>query len=191
MGQSCGKAADPQVFESPIVDETVVADLHLNYMRLMKDPAAREVLLEYARSEYSEENLTFYEAAQTFKRSFTRLGDVTLSPSEEEEMSIQADSIIKMYLAKGAEHALNLPSALLAPFRNGDVSEVQVSPVMFEPSSRVIYKSIEQDTFMRFKHTSAAETLLSQFPSLAQRFSGSGSRRDGSSGSGTGNRSSQ
>ena len=39
---------------------------------------------------------------------------------------------------------------------------------MFDACVRVIYKSIEQDTFMRFKLTGTADSLVGQIPSIGK-----------------------
>ena len=46
---------------------------------------------------------------------------------------------------------------------------------MFDPVCRVVHKSIEQDIFPRFKHSTYAKELLAKIPSLAKRLGSSGS----------------
>jgi len=59
------------------------------------------------------------------------------------------------------------------PFRNGlDEAKVQPSANMFDPMCRVVYRTIEQDIFPRFRRSTGARELLKNFPDFARRMTG-------------------
>ena len=124
----------------------------LEFARLMRDPRARATLLQHAQHEHSEENLLFFEDAQRFRGSFLRYGDEELSDQDRSRM-----------------YALNLPSNQISTYQSGLKKDMEVKPNMFDPVCRTIYRAIEQDTFSRFKGTSAARELLKRFPGLGRR----------------------
>jgi len=160
--------ATPNAADAPIAPtDVMVQELTLDFTRLMKNPSAREVLIEYARIEHSEENLMFYESVQNFKSAFTRYGDTNLDDDEAQAMRREAKGLVSKFLSDDAQYALNLPSSSLAPFRTGLPDSADCAPNMFDQSVRIIYKAIERDTFMRFKVTDAARDLLSRIPRLA------------------------
>ena len=77
----------------------------------------------------------------------------------------QANDIINSFLCDGADMQINLSSA--NPYKEG-LSDLPVAPNMFDPTCRLVYKSIEVDIFPRFLHSSFAESLVSRFPKLAR-----------------------
>ena len=77
----------------------------------------------------------------------------------------QAVDIVNAYLCDGADMQLNLPSA--NPYRQG-LSNLPVAANMFDPTCRIVYKSIEVDIFPRFKQSTFAERLAYSFPKLAR-----------------------
>jgi len=136
----------------------------LSYAKLMKDEGARKSLTEYARREASEENLLFFDAAREFHRArlsangSTVLAPATVGESDDEELKSDADAIIQQYLRDDSPMALNLPSNILGRFKR--TATIKYSPHMFDCAARVIYKAIEQDTFVRFKDSDLAATVL-------------------------------
>lgn len=134
----------------------------------MKNPEARHSLRDYARSEYSEENLAFYDDVQAFRKRFITFGDVQLSEAEHDEMRAEAERIINKYLKQEADEALNLPSWELERFKAGLPPDQPVATNMFDPTLRIIYKAIEHDTFGRFSRSRKASDALELYPELAK-----------------------
>lgn len=155
----------------------------LDFARLMKDPAGRQTLMQHAQSEHSEENLLFYEGAQRFRGSFVRYGDEELSEDERARMRERAHSLVEQFLTAESDHALNLPSHQLAMYESGLKQDVEIKANMFDAIMRTIYKSIELDTFARFKVTSKARELATAIPRLARRSTDSRSSKQRSSSS--------
>lgn len=145
----------------------------LNFHRAMRDPTTLAMMLEYAQSEHSAENMLFYEASQQFKRRYTKFGIETLTPDEQSQMQAAAKEIVEEYLIEEAPNPITLPDAVGRPYKNGLHDITAVAPNMFDQMSRSIYKTIEHDIFMRFKKTHLAESIVHRFPRLAQSLSGS------------------
>ena len=164
----------------------------LDFARLMKHEQGRRTLLEFAKKEHSEENLIFYDKAQSFRKSHVRniaaqnppaltlslthcmdcaQADVT-DDEQTEVMRQEAVGLIDQFLREDSMFALNLPSA--NPFKKGLPPTATPAANMFDPVCRVIHKSIEQDIFPRFKQSSFGMELLAKIPQLAKRMSGSG-----------------
>ena len=62
----------------------------------MKDAVARSVMLDYARSEHSDENLLFYDQAASFRRTFVRReNEPALHATDVEQMRKEAEKIVK------------------------------------------------------------------------------------------------
>lgn len=114
-------------------------------------------MVAFAKSEYSEENLLFFEAVKVYRRTFLRRGQAVLTDVDEQAMRARASEIIDTFLRLGAPSALNLPANLLADFRSG-VPPAGVSAQSFDACVRVIFRAIEQDTFQRFQGTDLANT---------------------------------
>mgnify|MGYP002632601188 CR=1 FL=1 len=170
MGCSQGKPAGA-AYQASSVPEILPNDLVLDFGRLMKNPAGREALLEFAQSEYSEENVLFYEKAQRFRKSH-----LTHDPNTDEEqaraMRKEASALIDEFLKDNAEQALgSLGSS--NPFRKGLPENIAPAANMFDSICRAVHKSIEHDIFPRFKQSSFGSALLAKMPSLAKRLSGS------------------
>jgi len=173
MGCASVKPVPPPVPAPAVADVPAVATSDpppsLEFARLMRDPRARATLLQHAQHEHSEENLLFFEDAQRFRGSFLRYGDEELSDQDRSRMRERASHIVNQFLTAEAEYALNLPSNQISTYQSGLKKDMEVKPNMFDPVCRTIYRAIEQDTFSRFKGTSAARELLKRFPGLGRR----------------------
>ena len=90
------------------------------------------------------------------------------------EMRAEATKIVEEFLQPDAPSALNLASEFLLPYKNGTPEVITAN--MFDGAVRVIYKAIEHDTFLRFKHTGAAEELLAKFPDITKETNTSNKR---------------
>jgi len=134
----------------------------------MKNIEARKVLLEFAELEHSEENVLFYEKAQSFRSS--HLFDDATEQSKAEVMQKEAQELVDQFLKENAEFQVTVASS--NPYKKGMPADVMPAANMFDPVCRVVHKSIEQDIFPRFKQSNLAKELLARIPSLAKRFSG-------------------
>ena len=126
----------------------------------MTDPDGVEALIAFAASEFADENMLFWAAAQKF------------ATAEGDEVAKQGAEIIDKFLCATAEMQVNLPSALSVPFAKASgKGEYTWAKGMFgtESSGQVgeIYKLIRNDTFARFKYSDRAKELLEEKPQLA------------------------
>ena len=153
----------------------------IEFGRLMDDSEGVKALLDFAKSEFSEENLLFWCSVMSFKRTAAAAeaatwdAEMALEAGEATEadvesirtdglssMTVEASNIIDNYLRDGADMQVSLPDH---PFRK-QASEVlmpagklAVGKTMFDQATRMTYKNIEQDTFRRFKLSDAAQQL--------------------------------
>jgi len=147
----------------------------LDFGRVVREKAAWSAMLSFAESEFSDENLRFYDRAQSFRKKYMKRGSQIYLAEEYETMKADATKIIDTFLIPNAPHALNLPDDLLKRFHAGLPEECTSN--MFDPVSRVVYRAIEHDTFWRFKLSQVAQDLLESVPSLSLQFSGSNKSR--------------
>lgn len=99
--------------------------------------------------------------------------DVVVITEEEYRRRVREDALrlIEEFLRDGSEMQVTLPNT--NPFRNGlDEAKVQPSANMFDPMCRVVYRTIEQDIFPRFRRSTGARELLKNFPDFARRMTG-------------------
>ena len=87
------------------------------------------------------------------------------------------------FLRPDAPNALNLPSNLLTRYNSAEGILNECSPNMFDPISRVVYKTVEDDTFLRFKFSKAAADLMARLPELKATRSSGGRSTGNSNGS--------
>ena len=153
----------------------------IEFGRLMDDDEGFKALLDFAKSEFSEENMLFWMDVMRFKRTAAsskaatwdaemavKAGEATEADVESRRaegllsMTAAASKIIDTYLRDGAEMQLSLPDH---PFRKrasealAPAGTVAVEKVMFDKATKMTYKNIEHDTFKRFKLSDAAQQL--------------------------------
>ena len=152
----------PSVLTRNVVVPACLYPGGIDFAQLMKNTEARKSMVAFAKSEFSEENLLFFEAVKVYRRTYQRRGAAHLSDAENQTMRVEAGEIVNKFLVPSAPFALNLPAHLLEDFLNGLPEEVTAQT--FDKCVRVIFKAIEQDTFQRFQGTElahAASELLS------------------------------
>lgn len=121
----------------------------------MRSPGGLQKLLAFARSEHSEENVSFYKETQVYKQA----GD-----SARDALGAR---IVDNYLCTSAEQPVNLPSKLLLSFRaTSSAGEYTYSANLFEAAEREMYRLIQKDTFERFTLSDYASELLVEYPEL-------------------------
>jgi len=177
MGCSASTLPAPEQTEelptsnTPTPLEQQTADLVVDFGRLMKVPAARHELIKFASREHSEENLLFYEKAQSFRTSHAD----SVDDDQLEAMRDEAIALINEFLAENATQQITLPYA--NPFKNGLPPTATPAANMFDPVCRMVHKSIEHDIFPRFKTSSYAKELLAKIPTIAKRLTGTSANR--------------
>lgn len=101
----------------------------LYFVRVMEHPEAVAALRAHARSEWSEETLTFLDREKEFRERCAQHSDAT-------QMIADAADIAQTYLAPNAPNALNLPAHQLGRFKEGIGSAADCHATMFEDVAR-------------------------------------------------------
>jgi hypothetical protein len=133
----------------------------LSYQKVMVNNDGVQALIEFATSEFAEENMLFWAAAQKF------------SKAEGADLAKLGAEIVDKYLCSSAEFQVNLPSNLAAPFSKASAQgSYEWKHGMFGDTNQgqlgEIYRLIMRDTFARFKYSDKAKDLLEICPELAQ-----------------------
>ena len=144
----------------------------LDFHKVLKHPEALAALLAFAESECSEENLLFYSRAERFRVVAKESG------VRGQAMTAEARALVEEFLLPQSPYALNLPAEVLKMYTKGvtpnlvfaESTSIPVTADMFDQAIDVIYHTIKDDTFARFKQAPEADSLLRRFPGLGQRF---------------------
>lgn len=133
----------------------------LNYEAVMHDDDGVQAMIDFATSEFAEENMLFWAACQKFAKA-----------SADDQLARLGAEIVDKFLCAEAEMQVNLPSALSKPFAaSSSKGSYTWSKGMFgaQGSGQLgeIYKLIRNDTFNRFKFSDRAKELLEEKPSLS------------------------
>eukprot|EP00966_Prymnesium_polylepis_P327741 7383582-Prymnesium_polylepis.1 len=116
----------------------------LEFDRLIDDDDGLDAMIDFARKEFSEENLIFLKDVRAFAST-----SLELEPAVAQK---RGADIIDTYLCAEAEMRVNLPSALYAPFaKRSTKGDYEYTPSMFAAQVADIKKMVERDTFRRFK----------------------------------------
>lgn len=133
---------------------------------VLADEEASAALLEFARQEFSDENLLFYRAVQKFKSEYASADPAVSPPAILSAMVDNAMSIICDYCATDADMAVSLPAS--NPFKARPTrEELEPSVGMFDALAAVAFKALEHDVFVRFCQTDRAAALLQSNGDLA------------------------
>jgi hypothetical protein len=141
-------------------DITISTLKELNFDSTMADSDGVKAMIDFAASEFADENMLFWAAYRDF------------AAAEGDDVAKQGAEIVDKFLCGSAEMQVNLPSALFAPFsKKSSEGDYEWKSGMFgdETSGQVgeIYRLIRNDTFSRFKFSDRATELLEMNPSLA------------------------
>ena len=167
------RAPDVQVFNDPVpspkVSPTAKVTLvrkgcDIDFSRVMASKEGINALLEFARSEMSDENLRFWIDATRWRDEVQGL---EASPAvEDADARSRAKALVEEFLRPGATFAVNLPSKVLKHFVD-EVEDFRVDT--FDEAIREANILIQRDTFERFTMSDAAQPLLVAHPELALR----------------------
>ena len=177
----CGASAAAPASTEPPVPAAVVEDDYvdpyvltistlqtLDFNLVMDDEVAVEQLIEFAKLEFSEENLLFW----TDVKKFSGLTAV-------DELQTAGGNIIDQYLCSSAETMVNLPSKMLAAYsQKSSKGEYTYTADMFANEALEIKKMVEKDTFNRFRLSDNAESLIRKRPLLVLGVEGEGEEKD-------------
>ena len=136
--------------------QLIRATISLNLGSLLCDDKGQEVFEEQLRKEYSDENLSFWQAA----RAYTEL-------ELPEDRAAEAREIYETYIKDGAERQVNLPSGLQKSVTQGIEAAEET---LFDAAAEEIFRLMERDTFKRFRDDpEAAEGLVDEFYSSTKQ----------------------
>jgi hypothetical protein len=128
----------------------------LNLDSVLRDVSGMDKLLNFAKLEYSDENLLFWRDARSYRAA----------PDQS-----SGAAVIDTYLCASAELMVNLPAEIAKPFKSSSsVGQYAYTAELFDTAVAEIYAMIKRDTFSRFKLSDAAEELLQLNPGLAESY---------------------
>ncbi|XP_072295336.1 regulator of G-protein signaling 4 [Eucyclogobius newberryi] len=121
-----------------------VAKWRESFSHLLKSDMGRAVFSSFLRSEFSEENLKFWEACEEYKKS------------PESQLQNRAIKIYQQYIEADAPYEVNLDAAT----RDLTKQNVQLAcPTCFDEAQRMIHLLMEKDSYRRFLHSSLFQDL--------------------------------
>ncbi|XP_033821592.1 regulator of G-protein signaling 5-like [Periophthalmus magnuspinnatus] len=126
-----------------------------SFSHLVKSHVGRAVFSSFLRSEFSEENLMFWEACEEYKKS----------PAS--QLQSRAVKIYQQYIEADAPNEVNLDAA------TRDLTKQNLDracPTCFDEAQKMIYLLMEKDSYRRFLHSSLLQDLC---PTKGSRDEGS------------------
>ncbi|KAK7888701.1 hypothetical protein WMY93_024261 [Mugilogobius chulae] len=121
-----------------------VAQWRESFSHLVKSDVGRAVFSSFLRSEFSEENLKFWEVCEEYKKS----------PAS--QLQSRAENIYQQFIQADAPYEVNL-DALTRDITKQNVE--QADPTCFDEAQRMIYLLMEKDSYRRFLHSSLLQDL--------------------------------
>ncbi|CAL1593080.1 unnamed protein product [Knipowitschia caucasica] len=121
-----------------------------SFSNLIKSDVGRAVFASFLRSEFSEENLKFWEACEEFKNSPVS------------QLQSRAANIYQQFIRADAVYEVNLEAAVRELTKE---NVEQACPTCFDEAQRRIYLLMEKDSYRRFLHCPLLQELSHTAPS--------------------------
>lgn len=123
------------------LQSVTLQDLQEELVMMPKDEEGREVFQKFLTSEWSVENLLFYQAVNTFRENFDRLQD---------QLNV-SNSIYRNYFDLNGPLCINLPHNIGEDVKNKLMTaSPQVSPSLYDAAFDEIMSLMVKDSFRRF-----------------------------------------
>jgi len=128
-------------------DEKITAH---NFSSFLQKPVAKELFKKYLMSEFSVENILFYEEVDVFKG----IADTSLIPQK-------AKDIIATYILEDAERQVNISDKLKKEIDSRIASSAYTSD-MFDNAQEGIIELMYLNSFYRFTQTGPYKSYMAQ-----------------------------
>ncbi|KAJ0065589.1 hypothetical protein NL108_013616 [Boleophthalmus pectinirostris] len=115
-----------------------------SFSHLVKSDVGRTVFSSFLKSEFSEENLKFWEACEEYKKS----------PAS--QLQNRAVKIYQQFIEADAPNEVNLDAATRELTKQ---NVERACPTCFDEAQRMIYLLMEKDSYRRFLHSSLLHDL--------------------------------
>jgi len=121
-----------------------------NFSSFLEKPVARELFKKYLMSEFSVENILFYEEVDVFKGT----ADTSLIPQK-------AKDIIATYILEDAERQVNISDKIKKEIDSRITSSAYTSD-MFDNAQEGIIELMYLNSFYRFTQTGPYKSYMAQ-----------------------------
>jgi hypothetical protein len=119
-------------------------------LSIINTPGSRKIFLKFLESEFSVENLFFFESCESFKQK-------GISGEKREELFSQAKYIVDIFINTSSASSVNIShktrSKVLGDFSTVSAEASDPSIGIFEKAKDEIFNLMVQDSFNRFKGT--------------------------------------
>lgn len=112
-----------------------VAKWRQSFIQLVKSDVGRAVFSTFLQSEFSEENLKFWEACEEYKRS------------PQSQLQSRAKQIYQQFIEADAPNEVNLDAATREQTKQ---NLEEACPTCFDEAQRMIHILMEKDSYRRF-----------------------------------------
>lgn len=120
----------------------------LNLLKTLENGEAKAAFLTFAKSEFSEENLVFWDAVHTLQAEWDRTPDA-------DGREALCKAIIKEYLLEGAKRQVCIGNdRVKAVLASGEYSRD-----MFDMPQQIALSTLQEDIFPRFCDSDAGKEL--------------------------------
>ncbi|MCJ8732031.1 hypothetical protein PDJAM_G00206440 [Pangasius djambal] len=129
--------------KEPVEDVTVWSE---SIEKLLESPAGLHAFTEFLRSEYSEENIMFWQACEEYKKITCRT-----------EMTCEANRIYSEFVQTEAPRQINIDCKTRATISK-NIAEPDMAT--FETAQALIYRLMTRDSYPRFLKSDIYQGLL-------------------------------
>ena len=127
-----------------------LAKYNITLKQILAHPRGLHFFSEHCKKEFSEENVAFFKAVREYER---------LAPdTPEEELKVQAESIIKEFIAEDAKRQVNLPWNIRDSFKSVTYWTIQ----SFEIAKNSLIDLMDRDSYARFKSSPLFQEFLKE-----------------------------
>ncbi|ETW04063.1 hypothetical protein H310_04443 [Aphanomyces invadans] len=166
---TCAHDAIAEVIETSPID---TAEMFIRWTRdacdvkhVMQHPKAREYLVDFCKSEFSDENVLFLMELQTYMAMAT-VGQRRSLARHIVDTYIQANAPKQVNIDHHMREGI-LASMSVIDAGMGEVDEMAVELTMFEPARLEIARLVAKDNFPRFKKAPQFRAMMAAFEPYA------------------------
>ena len=128
---------------------------------VINDPEGHRMFYEFCRSEFSIENLLFFDEARAFQQKFHEMTS--------NDQIVAAWHIYNKYISAEAELPLNLSSEICAVIKSRlEESPDVIEDTIFTPAMKSALMLMSHDTFLRFKFSKEFKAFREKFRRISE-----------------------
>lgn len=132
-----------------------LAKYKITFEQIARHPRGLQFFKRHCKSEYSEENINFYLAANEFQKKFSG------NEVDKEDMLRTAKEIYDRFVSESSDEQVNISWDMRRNLMN-QIEEGKISSMLYSNALEVIVELISKDVFPRFKSSPLFQEFLKE-----------------------------